>query len=248
MLTGERLGAKPLEMRDELLALREEAPLGENARADTALDAFHEPPVLLSDLVVEGEQLVDPRLVDVRSEEIVEEPGGAFGTDRQDRAARQIRLPGEHVDPEVRPEEMELAPRNLSSREERVAVSAQRAELARDEAVRLEPVRVRRDVDRRGKARVGDCAVVTLEEVLAGDLPVCAQLEFAPEAELERLDVKDLRELRGNIVERVGEWGRVRVGIDEDERPPRLDLDRREPQLVRLEARLPARARRCTPA
>src|SRR5512132_2412830 len=131
MLTRQSRRAKSLEVRDQLLALGQEPPLREDARTDAALDALHQCRVLAPDLIVEGQELVDPGLVDAWREEVVEEAGSPLGADRQDRAAREVRLPREDVDPEVRPEEVELAAPDLAVREEGVAVLAQRPELAR---------------------------------------------------------------------------------------------------------------------
>ena len=78
MLTGESFRAKALEVGDELLALGEDAALGQDPRANPALDAFDERPVLGPDLVVEGDQVVDPLLVDLRGEEVVEEASGSL--------------------------------------------------------------------------------------------------------------------------------------------------------------------------
>src|SRR5262249_48378545 len=117
MLARERFCAKALEVRHELLALGQKTALGKQAGPDAALDALHQPAVLSADLLVEGDQLVHPRLVDVRLEEVVEEPAGALGAEREDRAAREIRMAREDVEPEVRPQEMELAARHLTARE-----------------------------------------------------------------------------------------------------------------------------------
>ena len=51
-----------LEVADELLAVAHEHSVLERARRDAALHALDERAVLLSDLVVEGEEVVDPRL------------------------------------------------------------------------------------------------------------------------------------------------------------------------------------------
>src|SRR5439155_15618306 len=156
-------------MRHELLALGEEAALVEDARSDASLDALHEGNVLAPDLAVEGDQLVDPALLDAGCEEVIEVARRPLRTDRNHRPAGEVRPAGEDVDAEVRPEEMELAAWDVAVRQERVAVPAQRAKLAGDEAARLEPVGVRRDVNRCAEAGVRDRAVVALEEVLAGD-------------------------------------------------------------------------------
>src|SRR4029077_8126170 len=131
MLTGESFRAKALEVGNELLALGENAALGQDSRANPALDTLDERPILAPDLVVEGDQLVDPLLVDLGGEEVVEETSGPLRAEREHRPAGEIRMSGEHVEPEVGPEEVELAPRDLAVREERVAVLAQRPDLAR---------------------------------------------------------------------------------------------------------------------
>src|SRR5439155_22077871 len=194
MLTGESLCAKPLEVSDELLALREEAALVQDSRADASLHALHEAPVLLADLVVEGHQLVDPSLLDVRCEEVIEKPRRALGADREHGPAGQVRVSGKDVQAEVRPEEVELAARHLPAGEKRGAVLAEGSELTGHEPLRFEPVGVRRDVDCGAEARVRNGAVVALEEVLARDLPVRFELELVAETELERIDVEDLGE------------------------------------------------------
>src|SRR5436190_1246062 len=129
-------------MCDQLIALGQQPAFGQDARADAALDALDEHGVLAPDLVIEGDQLVDPGLVDVWCEEVVEEAHRPLRADREDRAAREVRPARKNVDPEVRPEEVELAPRELAVREERVAVAPERADLARGEAGGLEAVRV----------------------------------------------------------------------------------------------------------
>src|SRR2546421_32328 len=127
-------------MDDKLLALREQPPFAEYAGAHSALDAFDERPVLQADLVVEGDELVDPGLIDVRCEEVVQKAPGSLGPEREHRSTGEIRVTGEDVQAEVRPEEMKLASRHLPVGEERGAVWAKRADLARDEPVRFEPV------------------------------------------------------------------------------------------------------------
>jgi hypothetical protein len=64
--------------------------------------------------------------------------------------------------------------------------------------------------------------------------------------ELERVDVEDLGEAHRHLSERLGE--RPRVGVDEHERAPGVGQDRRQSELVCIEARLPVRARRCAQA
>ncbi len=91
---------------------------------------------------------------------------------------------------------------------------------------------------------MGDGAVVALEEVLAGDLPVRLETRLGAEAEHERVDVEQLGELRGHVTERVRERWCIGVRVDEDERAPRIDLDLHQAELGRLEAGLAVRPRR----
>ena len=62
----ERVDQQPLEVRDEALRLGEQAAAGEQPRTHASLDPLHEHTVLGADLVVEGEQVGDPFLVDGR--------------------------------------------------------------------------------------------------------------------------------------------------------------------------------------
>ena len=77
-----------------------------------------------------------------------------------------------------------------------------------------------------------DLAVVALEEVLAADLPVGGVLVAArPLQEAERAEVDARRrDERGQLAQRLGERLRLRVGVDEDERAPRVDRDGDEPE------------------
>src|SRR5919108_754173 len=83
-----------------------------------------------------------------------------------------------------------------------------------------------------------DGAVVALEEVLAADLPVRLELRLDAKAELQRVDVENLSQLRRHIAEHLGERRRIDVWIHEDERPPRVHPDWRESELLGVEARL----------
>ncbi len=120
----------------------------ERAGRDAALDALDERPVLPADLVVEGEQVVDPGRLDVGAEEVVEEAVRAAGRERHDRPDRDVRPAGEDVDPEVRPEEMELRARQLVLRRGR----AQWPVLRREAPVGREHVCLGRDVETSLKA------------------------------------------------------------------------------------------------
>src|SRR5262249_38679514 len=117
-------------------------------------------------------------------------------------------------------------------------------ELTRDEALGLETVGVGRDVDDLREPRVGDRAVVALEEVLADDLPVRLDVELAAEAELEAVEVEAqaCEELRERA-QRVGERACIGVGVDEHERAPGVDLEAGEAELVVVEAGLELGAR-----
>src|SRR5215831_13661873 len=231
-------------MRDELLALRQQPSFREQTAPHALLDALDEFGVLVPDLRVEGDQLIDPRLLDVRAEEVVEETRRPLRAHGQDRAAGQVCLAREDVDSEVRPDEVELAMRDLAIGEERAAVLPQWPALAGGQAVRFEAVGIGGDVDLGRKARVGDRAVVALEEVLARDLPVRLDLVFGAEAKLERLDVDDRRDPLRHVSEGLGQRWRVGVRVHEDERAPAVDGDLLEAELGEVEAGLAVRARR----
>src|SRR5919201_4931351 len=87
MLLRQCLGAKMLEMHDELLALRHQSPGLEHTARGSSLHAFDERDVLAADLPVEGDQLLDPLLVDVGAKEVVEPAVGALRSGRDERAA-----------------------------------------------------------------------------------------------------------------------------------------------------------------
>src|ERR671933_66993 len=93
-LPAERIRYAALEPGDELLALVEDDAVRDRTAADSALDALDEDAVLASDLVVEGQELLDPRVVDVRREEVIEEPARALGPGRDERPDRQVRPAG----------------------------------------------------------------------------------------------------------------------------------------------------------
>src|SRR5262245_32506302 len=150
-------------MRDQLFRFTQETAVGERARADSDLHALDQRFVFATDFVVELEQLPDPRLVDRRAEEVVEEPVGASGRRREERADRQVRLAGKDVDAGVRPDEVELAPPRSVAR---------RPDLRRMQTTDLEAVRVRRHIDDLDAARVRDRAVVALEEDLRDTIRV----------------------------------------------------------------------------
>src|SRR4051812_33098556 len=101
-------------MPDQLLAASHQVAVVEAAARDAPVDALDEATVFNPDLVVEGHQLVDPLLIDLGAEEVVEKAIGPVRADRDHRAERDVRLPREDVHPEVRPQEVELAPRQLA--------------------------------------------------------------------------------------------------------------------------------------
>ena len=76
---------------------------------------------------------------------------------------------------------------------------------------------------------MGDGAVVTLEVVLDADLPVRVVLRLGALMEDERVDVDaafgdEARQIAQVLCER----SRGRVGVDEHERPPRIDREGNE--------------------
>src|SRR4029079_3923320 len=84
--------------------------------------------------------------------------------------------------------------------------------------------------------RVRDLTVVALEEVLADDLPVRVELRFPARMEDELLDVEpELGDLRGHRPERLRKRLGVAMRVDEEERPPGVDRDAAEAELVARE-------------
>src|SRR4051812_17782616 len=111
---AQRFAGELLEMSDQLLAPAHQPAVLEAARGDAPVDALDEHTVLLADLVVEGHQLVDPCLVDVGPEEVVEEAVRPVGRHGDHWADRDVRLAREDVNAEIRPKKVELAPRQLA--------------------------------------------------------------------------------------------------------------------------------------
>src|SRR2546421_615702 len=135
--TGERLGDLALEMHDQLLRFGHQPSVLDRSRRDPAVDDLDERPVLGADLGVEGDELLDPRLLGIGREEVVEEAGAPRRCDRIDRPDRQVRTSREDVDREVRPDEVELPALDLAGRVVAVRpVLPQRAQLGRDRAAR----------------------------------------------------------------------------------------------------------------
>ena len=180
-------------MGDQLLAVAHEDAVLERARCDAPLHALDEPQIFLSNLIVEGDEVVDPLGLYVPAEEVVEKAVRALGCQGHERADREVRPAREDVDPEVRPEEVELGARQLVAGRGR----PRRSVLRGKPSVGREEVRLGRDVDQLAESGMRDLAVVALEEVLADDLPV--RLDFGLPAGVvdERVDVEpELRDLR----------------------------------------------------
>ena len=88
-------------------------------------------------------------------------------------------------------------------------------------------------------------AVVALEEVLRGDLPVAGELGLGALEEAQRVEVDarvgdPLRDAVEELVERSG----VRVRVHEDQRPPGVELQRDEAELLLLDPALLVAPRR----
>src|ERR687891_2695313 len=90
----ERVDDERLEAGDEALGHRKQSALLEQPARDSQLDPLDELRVLGADLGIEGEHLLDPRVVGVRSDEVVEETARAVGRDGHDRADREVRSAG----------------------------------------------------------------------------------------------------------------------------------------------------------
>ena len=82
--------------------------------AHPRLDALDEDAILGADLRVERERLLDPGLVGVLGDEVVEEAVGLLGLERDDRADREVRPSGHDVDDGAGEEEVELAALDLA--------------------------------------------------------------------------------------------------------------------------------------
>ena len=80
------------------------------------LDALDEHAVLGADLGVERERLLDPRLVGVLGDEVVEEAVRPLGATRDDRADGEVRPSRHDVDHGAGEEEVELAALDLAGR------------------------------------------------------------------------------------------------------------------------------------
>ena len=83
----ERVDHERLEVRDELLGLRKQPALVDQSGAHPRLHALDEDAILGADLRVERERLLDPGLVGVLGDEVVEEAVRLLGS----RAARSGR-------------------------------------------------------------------------------------------------------------------------------------------------------------
>ena len=140
---------------------------------------------------------------------------------------------------------MELAALDLARRVVRASrLRAGRADLGHPPTLGLEQVRVRRHVHDSGEAGMRDRAVVALEEVLRADLPVGRELGLGSLKEAEGADVDACScDALGNVLQDVGERGRVRIRVDEEERSPLLEPKRDEPELDRV-SMPPSRAER----
>src|SRR6266508_1048523 len=230
-LARERLLGELLEARDELLALGQQAALLDEPGADTPLHPLDERAILRADLPVEGEQLVGPAVLRARGEEVVEESRRALRAPRQERPDREVRRAGVDVHPQVGPDEVELP----------LSRAARGSELREDViGRRREPVGVRGDVVGGAEPSVRDRAVVALEVVLAGDLPVRRELVLVARMEDEPVDGDEV----GQPAECRRERRRALVGVDEQERAPCLEAKRQEGELGRVEAGLALRAGR----
>ena len=89
--------------------------------------------------------------------------------------------------------------------------------------MRLEHVAVGVHVHLVAEGRMRGRAVVALEEVLGDDLPVRVRSELDARVEHEAVDVEVAGEDRRQLAELLRERPRLRVGIDEEKRPPHGD-------------------------
>src|SRR5918996_1439753 len=97
----------------------------------------------------------------------------------------------------------------------------------------------------RRQPRVRGRAVVALEEVLHADLPVRSVLRLRALQEAEAVDVDPrLGDTLGNVLEEIGERLGALVGAHEEERPPGLEPERDEAELLAVDAALALGSRR----
>ena len=169
-----------------------------------------------------------------------------LGVARDDRADGEVRPSRHDVDHGAGEEEVELAALDLARRVVRAArLAPGRAVLRHARGVDLEEVRVGAHVHDGGEPGVRGRAVVALEEVLRGDLPVAVELGLRALEEAQRGEVDPrVRDPLGDAVEVVVERLCIRVRVDEEERPPGLEAERNEPELVLVDPALLVPARR----
>jgi hypothetical protein len=139
---------------------------------------------------------------------------------------------------------MELAALDLAGRVVGAARHrSRRPVLGHPAGARLEQVRVGAHVHDRREARVSGRAVVALEEVLGRDLPVAVELRLRALEEPECLEIDaGIGDALRDPVEELLERFRVRVRVDEEQRPPALEPELDEAELGCLDAALPVRA------
>ncbi len=118
------------------------------------------------------------------------------------------------------------------------------ADLAGERRRDRERVGVGVHVDELAEALVRSGAVVALEVVLEGDLPVRLDGPLVVGVVAERREVEPAAaDDLGQRAERLGERRRPGVRVDEDEGPPRVDGDREQREVRGVEAVLALRAR-----
>src|SRR5262249_10291856 len=140
-----------------------------------------------------------------------------------------VRRPRVDIDLQAGPDEVE---RTAAAATARISV------LAPDGIFSFEDVRVRIDVDQRAETRVRDRAVVALEVVLHGDLPVRVERVVDTLSETGRRRV----ERQPSARQRLGRGDGTRIRCDEDERTPELEPERYEAEPGGLEPPFPVSA------
>src|SRR5438093_4853414 len=156
----ERFEDSTLECGNELFALGHQASLRHGARVEPKLYRLHECDVLLGDLRIELDDLLDPFLGQLEAEEVIRYLDRLPQVDRDPAFDGQVERAGSNVDGRVGPDEVVLRVRKLSARV--VAVPARagedgfahRPDLARDETLDRESIRIRIDVDHLAEARM----------------------------------------------------------------------------------------------
>ena len=91
---SERLGHFDAKGCDQTFAFGQEPPAVDEPGADSRLHGFDQRSILIADLIVERDQLARPLFVDIRPEEVVQEPDRRAGDSGQAGPVDRFSGPG----------------------------------------------------------------------------------------------------------------------------------------------------------